>query len=147
MHSTTNAQGAAFTFDQQKYLQFVTALRSPTPDIPFFLFDHALKDPSPSPSPVGLHHQIVIVEGLYTLLDQPGWREAADIMDMRIWIEVEREVARRRLVERNFAAGISDTRQATEKRVDASDMQNGEDVRRWRVEPTHIVTSVDEPRP
>jgi len=68
------------------------------------------------------------------------------MMDMRIWIEVDRDVARRRLVERNFAAGISATREATEDRVDASDMQNGEDVRRWRVEPTHVVRSIEEPR-
>jgi len=94
---------------------------------------------------VGLHHKIVIIEGLYTLLDQPGWREAASMMDVRIWIEVERTIARRRLVERNFAAGISATRGDAETRVDASDMRNGEDVRRWRVEPTHTVRSIEEP--
>jgi len=68
------------------------------------------------------------------------------MMDVRVWIEVDRKVARRRLVERNFAAGISATRQDTAVRVDASDMLNGEDVRSNRVEPTDIVHSIDDPR-
>jgi pantothenate kinase len=125
----------------------VKALRTSSVEpIPFFTFDHALKDPSPSDKPVTTDHKIVIVEGLYTLLDRPGWREAADMMDLRVWIEVDRAIARRRVVERNYAAGISATREDTAVRVDASDMLNGEDVRANRVEPTDIVHSIDDPR-
>lgn len=68
------------------------------------------------------------------------------MMDIRVWIEVDREVARRRLVERNFAAGISATKEDTAVRVDASDMLNGEDVRANRVDPTDVVHSIDSPR-
>lgn len=92
------------------------------------------------------NHKIVIIEGLYTLLDRPGWREAAEMMDLRVWIEVDRVVARRRVLERNFAAGISATREDTAVRVDAVDMMNGDDVRANRVEPTDVVYSVDDPR-
>lgn len=129
-----------------KYLAFVKALRDPSsPATPFFLFDHALKDPSPAPTPVLPHHRVVVIEGLYTLLDRDGWREAAQMMDVKVWIEVDRQVARRRLVERNFAAGLCGTREETERRVDQSDMANGEEVREFRVEPTDVVVSVDLP--
>lgn len=138
-------QGAAFTFDHAKYLTFVQSLRSPsTAPIPFFLFDHALKDPSPAPQPVTTDHKIIIIEGLYTLLDQPGWREAGEMMDMKVWIEVERTVARERLVQRNFRAGISGSVEDSGRRVDLSDMVNGEEVRKYRLEPTDIVYSVEE---
>jgi pantothenate kinase len=129
--------------------------------IPFPTFDHALKDPLPSPVPLTHSHRIVLIEGLYTCLDTPGWRECAEMMDERIWVEVDREVARQRLVSRNFAAGISESLEKCTERgepfptldavwlrrspfvVDASDMLNGEFVRSHRLDPTHIVVSVD----
>ncbi len=64
------------------------------------------------------------------------------MMDMRVWIEVDPEEARRRLIERNFEAGICGTREETAVRVDASDMVNGEMVREYRIEPTDIIVSV-----
>lgn len=51
-------------------------------------------------------HRIIIIEGLYTLFDQPTWRDAADVMDVRIWIDVDPAVARERVIARNHAAGI-----------------------------------------
>lgn len=107
-------QGAHWTFNLESYLAFLTALRKPLlPDPPapisFPTFSHALKDPQVSPFPVMPHHRIVIVEGLYTLLDKPGWRDAANLFDLRVWVECDREVARDRVIRRNFEAGIVDT--------------------------------------
>lgn len=63
---------------------------------------------------------------------------------MKVWIEVERTTARERLVQRNFRAGISETVEQSGVRVDQSDMLNGEEVRKYRLEPTDIVYSIDE---
>jgi pantothenate kinase len=62
----------------------------------------------PSTQPILSSHRIIIIEGLYTLLDRPGWDECARVMDLRIWIEVERAVARKRLIGRNFEVAIVD---------------------------------------
>lgn len=164
------SQGAAFTFNLPSYLNFLQHLRIPLiPDpaplgIPFPTFDHALKDPSPSPFPILPQHRIVIIEGLYTMLDKPGWRDCAEMMDMRVWVESDREVCRRRLIKRNYEAGVVDDLKACEKRgesacamvtlvgnaadatVDASDMVNGDEVRQFRYYPTDTVTPSDSPR-
>lgn len=56
------------------------------------------------------------MEGLYTLLDKPGWRECAAMMDMRVWVETDRDVCRTRLINRNFSAGIvSDLKACAER--------------------------------
>jgi hypothetical protein len=107
----TPTQGAAFTFNLPSYLTFLTSLRlplSPTPPkgIPFPTFDHARKDPAPSPNPILPRHRIVLVEGLYTLLDRPGWRDTAEMYDIRVFVDCTRAVCRERVIRRNFAAGI-----------------------------------------
>ena len=115
------SQGAAFTFNLPSYLSFLQQLRlplSPNPPsgIPFPTFDHHLKDPSTSPHPILPRHRIVVLEGLYTMLDRDGWRECAEIMDMRVWVECDREVCRRRTITRNLAAGIVDSMEKCEAR-------------------------------
>ncbi|WVQ99329.1 hypothetical protein IAU59_006461 [Kwoniella sp. CBS 9459] len=141
-------RGAAFTFDQQSYHSFLLSLRQPlsspnAKSIPFPTFDHALKDPSIAPIAIHPRHRIIVIEGLYTLLDREGWRDSAEMADMRVWVEVDRAEARSRVVRRNFEAGIVDSIEACEKRVDAVDMANGEEVRFHRVQPDYIVTSIE----
>jgi pantothenate kinase len=105
-------QGAPFTFNLPVYMTFLQHLRlslvpNPPLAIPFTTFDHATKDPLPSPTPIKPQHRIVIIEGLYTMLDLDGWRDCAQMMDRRVWVDVDPEVARGRLASRNFEAGIS----------------------------------------
>ncbi|RSH82850.1 hypothetical protein EHS25_005840 [Saitozyma podzolica] len=141
-------RGAAFTFDLPSYRDFLQQLALPIseapPKLPFPTFDHALKDPLPSPTPLLPAHRIVLVEGLYTCLNINGWEDCAGLMDLRIWVDVDRETARRRVISRNLAAGISESLEKCAERVDGNDMDNGEFVRNHRMQPTHVVVSVDE---
>lgn len=115
-------QGAAFTFDADDYVAFVRALRRPSPalessqGIAFRTFDHAKKDPEPGPFLIEPRHRIVVIEGLYVLLDTPPWREAAQLLDERIWVECEPAIARGRLVARHLQTGIEPDREAAEWR-------------------------------
>ncbi|KAK8864321.1 hypothetical protein IAR55_001568 [Kwoniella newhampshirensis] len=153
-------RGAAFTFNLPSYHTFLSLLRLPvTPSasttfssssvnvsptgIPFPTFSHSLKDPLPSSLPIGPRHRIILIEGLYTLLDQPGWEECAEMMDIRVFVDVDREEARGRVVRRNFEAGIVDSIAKCEERVDAVDMVNGEQVRTRLVSPTYIIRSIE----
>lgn len=50
------------------------------------------------------------------MLDRPGWQECADVMDMRVWVETDKQVCRSRLIRRNYEAGIVDDLKACEER-------------------------------
>ena len=116
----TDEQGASFTFDLDKYTRFLNSVTLPLSSkagqmpIYFPTFDHALKDPSTSLYPITPQHRIIIIEGLYTQYDQPSWRECADCADIKVWIDVDRQVSRARLVARNVAAGIFPSVEAAE---------------------------------
>lgn len=142
-------RGAAFTFDQGAYAAFVAALRRPlasdTEPIGFPTFDHAAKDPAPSDTPILPQHRIVIVEGLYTLLDAPGWRECAAQMDLRVWVEVPRDVVRARVLKRNTEAGIVTDDEVAKRRVEESDMVNGDEVFAHRYRVTDTIAPEDRP--
>ncbi|RXK37744.1 hypothetical protein M231_04993 [Tremella mesenterica] len=139
-------RGAPFTFDVDSYLKFVQKLKQDTEEeVGYFEFDHALKDPTPAPRPITRKNRIVVIEGLYCLLDEDKWRDAAEMMDLKIFVEVDEEVERERLIERNYKAGLASTRELLIERVDASDMRNGRTVRSTRVTPTDIVWSIQDP--
>lgn len=105
-------KGAAHTFDLSSYRSFLHRLKEPVDShtsktgIPFPTFDHALKDSAQSSTMITSRHRIIMIEGLYTMLDVDGWRECAEIMDMRIYVDVDREISRNRVIRRNFQAGI-----------------------------------------
>ncbi|SCZ94029.1 BZ3500_MvSof-1268-A1-R1_Chr6-1g08375 [Microbotryum saponariae] len=130
-------RGAAFTFDATSYLSFIQALREPiplsplpspltTPKIPYLTFSHSLKDPLPSPTPIKPTNRLIIIEGLYTLINEGIWARATGMMNFRIWLECDSKVVRDRLLKRCLREGIEDTVERAEKRVDGSDMLNGE---------------------
>lgn len=50
------------------------------------------------------------------MLDKPGWRDCAEMMDLRVWVETDREVCRQRVIKRNWKAGIVDTLEKCEER-------------------------------
>ncbi|KDE03151.1 hypothetical protein MVLG_06346 [Microbotryum lychnidis-dioicae p1A1 Lamole] len=130
-------RGAAFTFNANSYLSFIQALREPiplspspsplmTPKIPYLTFSHSLKDPLPSPTPINPTNRLIIIEGLYTLINEGIWARTTGMMDFRIWLECDSKVVRDRLLKRCLKEGIEDTLERAEKRVDGSDMLNGE---------------------
>jgi pantothenate kinase len=99
------------------YSQFVKSAKVNTSSpVDFPTFEHHIKDPMPSPIPLLPSNRIVIIEGLYTILDEPGWSEISDALDVSIYVDVSREIARERLIRRNFAAGIADTLEGTIER-------------------------------
>jgi len=93
----------------------------PEEPIRYATFDHRLKDPSDSGACVRPSDRIVIIEGLYTLLDRPGWKECAQQMDIRVWIEVDACVAQQRVIARNLEAGICDTLEACTARGECNE--------------------------
>lgn len=141
-------RGAEFTFDGASFLTLVRRIREPLTSSTETLyapsFDHAIKDPVADDIPVPATSRIVIFEGLYLALDKEPWREAAGLMDELWFMEVEFEVAGRRLVPRHVKAGIAENEELAWKRVRESDLVNGEEIVRDRVKVHEVVKSRDD---
>ena len=68
-------RGAAFTFDAKKFVTDIKAAKERGAGL-FPGFDHAVADPEEGKiSFNSTEHQIVLVEGLYVLLNQDPWKQ------------------------------------------------------------------------
>ena len=125
-------RGAEFTFDGRGFLRLVEALRAPisNPEVVVRApsFDHAVKDPRADDIAVHAHHRVVVFEGNYVCLDLDPWRAAAQLMDLRWFVDVDFAVARRRLVRRHVAAGIARDEIEAGRRADENDLVNGRQI-------------------
>lgn len=65
-------------------------------------------------------------------------------MDELWFVEVDFEVARRRLVGRHVKAGIARTEDEAERRVKENDLVNGEEIVRERLEVDEVVVSKED---
>lgn len=114
---TRQIQGAPFTFDVKGYTRFLHLLRNDfSSPIDFPVFEHSVKDPAPSGKPILPCERIVIIEGLYTLLSDGEWRPLSESLDYSIYMDIDRNIARERCIERNFKAGLTETIEKTTER-------------------------------
>jgi pantothenate kinase len=138
-------RGAAFTFDGDSFLNLVRRVREPLTNTSHTLFapsfDHALKDPIQDDIPIPPTTHIILFEGNYLSLNREPWKEAAELMDELWFVDVDFEVAGRRLVPRHLKAGIAASEGEAWKRVRENDLVNGEEIVRDRVSVHEVVRS------
>lgn len=92
----------------------------------FPTFDHAAKDPVPNGVIVAPSTRIVLLEGLYTLLDVNPWSNISRLADMTWCVQVPLDITRLRLARRHLAAGIVSSLQEGFDRVDSNDALNAQ---------------------
>ncbi|PNY25143.1 Uncharacterized protein TCAP_04924 [Tolypocladium capitatum] len=136
-------RGAAFTFDAPKFLALVQALRAAPRTQPILApsFDHAVKDPREGDIALLPTHRVVILEGNYLALDRDVWRDAAALLDELWFVDVDFDVARRRLRERHVRAGIARDLQEGDRRATENDLVNGEEIVTHRLRVDEVVQS------
>ena len=83
-------------------------------------YDRTLHDPVENA--VAVEGEILLVEGNYLLLDEPGWRELRNLADATISIAADPAFLRARLLARHVALGRPEAEAAAF--VDRSDMAN-----------------------
>ena len=114
-------KGAPETFDACAFadalglLAHESSLRLPR-------YDRLLHDPVPGGVRVEAHHRIAFVEGNYVLLDREGWRDAAALLDLRLFIDMPLEAVRAGIIERHMRGGRS--REDAERHFKAVDVPN-----------------------
>lgn len=87
---------------------------------PWPVYDRTLHDPKPGALTVT--GDVVLLEGNYLLLDEPGWRELRGLADYAVSISADPDMLRSRLVARHMAGGKPE--EAAIRHVDNSDMRN-----------------------
>ncbi|PLW11486.1 hypothetical protein PCANC_05425 [Puccinia coronata f. sp. avenae] len=140
-------RGAPETFDAAGYGAFVAALAMGTAGVLLAPeFSHAAKDPVADAIAVLPHHHLVILEGLYTLLqDGPHWAAASAHIHIPILVHALPDTAKNRLVNRHVQAGISPSPHLAAHRVDSNDHPNGEYLLKHSRSPLMVITSIDDP--
>ncbi|KAF7555868.1 hypothetical protein G7Z17_g1845 [Cylindrodendrum hubeiense] len=124
-------RGAAFTFDADGFCKLVERLHQPVSKGTIIYapsFEHAIMDPVEDSIAILPTTKIVVFEGNYVCLDREPWRSAAQLMTELWFVEVDREVARKRLVKRHVASGICQDEQAARERIRTTDFLNADDI-------------------
>jgi pantothenate kinase len=138
-------RGAAFTFDPDKFITLVRALREPLhADSPILYapsFDHAVKDPVENDVPIPATARVIFFEGNYLSLNKEPWTQAAGLMDELWFVEVDFETARRRLVKRHVKAGIATDEEEADQRARENDLVNGREIVDYRLPVAEVVVS------
>ena len=138
-------RGAAFTFDPAKFLKLVRALREPLSPSSVTLyapsFDHAIKDPVEDDVPIPATARIIFFEGNYLSLNKEPWNEIAGLMDELWFVEVDFEVARKRLVKRHVEAGIVKDEEEGNRRALENDLVNGREIVDFRLDVSEVIVS------
>jgi pantothenate kinase len=112
-------KGCPITFDLEKLRESIAGVRDgslatwPT-------YDRHLHNPVEDA--INIDADILLLEGNYLLLDEPGWRELSSMADYTISIRADVEMLRERLTDRKEKSG--NTRERAREFVDFSDMRN-----------------------
>lgn len=83
---------------------------------------YSRKTHDPVEDAVTVDSPIVLIEGNYLLLDEPGWRELKQYADYTIRIAPDENVLKERLIERKAASGMP--REEVIRHVEFSDLVN-----------------------
>ncbi|CAH7687242.1 P-loop containing nucleoside triphosphate hydrolase protein [Phakopsora pachyrhizi] len=138
-------RGAPFTFDSQAYCNYLEDLLNRSDPPPAPSFSHTLKDPVKDSIPILPNNSIIILEGLYTLLDDGDvWRKASSLVHLGVLIETPIEIARQRLIQRHVLSGICKNLDQASSRADFNDLPNGKFLMDHMRKPDLIVQSVQD---
>ncbi|TIB98610.1 P-loop containing nucleoside triphosphate hydrolase protein [Wallemia mellicola] len=138
-------RGAPHTFDAEAYTEFVQSLKlEPRVALEAPTFSHSLKDPTPNGTQVDTSVKVVIIEGNYVLLNEERWMKAANNLDKKIWVDIDEETTRQRLIKRHVESGICKDSQEAYDRAENNDLDNGRYARQNLVPDTQIIKSIED---
>jgi putative kinase len=118
----SSIKGAPETFDVDGLARHLAA--SADRDVVWPAYDRRVHDVVPGTRP--LSADLVLVEGNWLLLDEPGWRDLATHAHFVVLLTADPDLLRERLVERKVRGGL--TRAEAEDFYERSDRRNVERV-------------------
>jgi len=115
----TQVKGSPISFDLPKLTERIQRLLRED-ECPWPHYDRTLHNPVEGA--VTVSGDIVLLEGNYLLLDEPGWRELKALADYTVFISADEQDVKERLVARKAASALP--RQEAERFVERSDLRN-----------------------
>ena len=101
-------KGAPDTFDALGYVNLLRRLRVADEDVVYApRFDRDLEEPIACAVPVRRDVRLVITEGNYLLVDQPGWSQVRELLDACWYVDPGEDVRIERLIARHVGHGRS----------------------------------------
>lgn len=100
-------KGAPDTFDAASYAALLERLRQSGDDVWAPAFDRTIEQPIAGSIPILRHTRVVITEGNYLLLKDPGWATARSHIDTVWFYDLDDDVRRQRLIDRHIRFGKS----------------------------------------
>jgi fructokinase len=123
-------KGAPETFDVSGFMHLLQRLQKKE-EVYVPCFDRQTERTINCAYPIPNHHDLVIVEGNYLLLDEPVWRDLDDYWDLAVFVQIDLDIIRARLQQRWAVQGFSEE-QATYW-IELNDIPNAERVIKKRV--------------
>lgn len=102
-HGLRQRKGTPETFDLAKLRDALLALREPGSRWP----EYSRTLHEPVEEAISVTAPVLIVEGNWLLLNEPGWASLSALCDVSIFIEAHPDILHRRLVERKIRGGLS----------------------------------------
>lgn len=97
-------KGAPETFDLAALAGRLRTVRGSTGPVRWPGYSRVLHDVVPDA--LLADRSVILVEGNYLLLDEPGWRDLGELCDLSVYLEADEGVLRERLVGRKVAGGM-----------------------------------------
>jgi pantothenate kinase len=124
-------KGAPDTFDVRGYVALLRRLRAADDEVVYAPeFDRSLEASRAAAVAVPCEVPLVVTEGNYLLLDDPGWRQERTLLDEVWYLTVDEDVRLQRLVDRHAAHGK--TRDEAVAWAHGSDQRNTQLIARTR---------------
>jgi pantothenate kinase len=117
-------KGRIDTFDASGYIDFLRRLKGGERGFYWPIYSRELHDVVRDGFLIRREAGIFVTEGNYLLAASDPWRELANLIDLKIYLEVQPEVMRARLTERHLRGGRSD--EEARSKMAETDLPNAE---------------------
>jgi pantothenate kinase len=115
-------KGAPETFDAEGFVELLKRVRAGEAPLPVPIFAHNQDNPVPGGIVLTAANRIALVEGNYLYLKSGAWPGVPPLLDRKLFLAVDRDECRRRLVPRHIAAGK--TEEHARRHVENVDLRN-----------------------
>ncbi|KQT47536.1 nucleoside triphosphate hydrolase [Aureimonas sp. Leaf454] len=116
-------KGAPFTFDLDGFAATLQRLRTvPARDVAVPVFDRSIEIARAGGRIIAGKTRIIVVEGNYLLLDEPGWRDLGPLFDVTVTLVASEAVLEARLTERWRGFGLEGEAMVT--KMEGNDLPN-----------------------
>lgn len=103
---TVKDKGAPHTFEGQAFAEFLERLKATNEDVPGPGYSRAVEDVVDDQFVVPAAARVLVTEGNYLLLATAPWWRVRPLLDLAVFVTVDRDKARDRLLKRHAEHGL-----------------------------------------